>query len=92
MLDKFVAFIKDNKKMTAILLLFLVIGGIISGLCLDYWARTGRTPFAKPGKVCVVIYPGHGGSDVGAVGEYIVPEIGEKITMYEKTFNLKISL
>ena len=82
MLDKFVAFIKDNKKMTAILLLFLVIGGIISGLCIDYWARTGRTPFAKPGKVCVVIDPGHGGSDVGAVN-------GNR---YEKDDNLRLAL
>lgn len=81
-LDKIISFIKENKKMTAILLLFLVIGGIVSGLCLDYWARTGRTPFSKPGKVCVVIDPGHGGNDVGAVN-------GNR---YEKDDNLRLAL
>ena len=45
-----------------------------------------------PGSFTVYLDPGHGGSDVGAVGEYIVPESGEKITMYEKTSNLKIAL
>lgn len=81
-IGKIIGFIKENKKMTAILLLFLVIGGIVSGLCLDYWAKTGRAPFTKPGKVCVVIDPGHGGTDVGALN-------GDR---YEKDDNLRLAL
>ena len=80
--EKILGFIKENKKMTAILLVFIIIGGIVSGLCLDYWAKTGRVPFSKPGKVCVVIDPGHGGSDVGAIN-------GNR---YEKDDNLRIAL
>ncbi len=45
-----------------------------------------------PGTFAVYLDPGHGGSDVGAVGEYISPDDGEKITIYEKTTNLKIAL
>ena len=81
-IDKIIGFIKENKKMTAILLVFVLVGGIISGLCLDYWAKTGRMPFTKPEKVCVVIDPGHGGSDVGATQN----------GRYEKDDNLRIAL
>lgn len=79
---KIFEFFKENKKMTAILLLFLIVGGIVSGLCLDYWAKTGRMPFTKPDKVCVVIDPGHGGNDVGAIN-------GNR---YEKDDNLRLAL
>lgn len=81
-LKKIFDFLKENKKMTAILLVFILVGGIISGLCLDYWAKTGRAPFTKPGKVCVVIDPGHGGKDVGATVD----------GRYEKDDNLRIAL
>ncbi len=81
-LDKIIEFIKENKKMTAILLVFLTVGGIVSGLCLDYWSKTGRAPFTKPDKVCVVIDPGHGGNDVGAIN-------GGR---YEKDDNLRLAL
>ncbi len=81
-LDKTISFIKENKKMTAILLVFLAVGGIVSGLCLDYWGKTGRAPFSKPSKVCVVIDPGHGGNDPGAVNG----------TRQEKDDNLRIAL
>lgn len=80
--DKIISFVKANKKMVAILLVFLVIGGVVTGLCLDHWTRTGRAPFSKPGKVCVVIDPGHGGNDPGAING----------TRQEKDDNLRIAL
>lgn len=46
----------------------------------------------NPGAFTVYLDPGHGGSDVGAVGEYVDTEDDEVITMYEKTSNLKIAL
>lgn len=81
-LKKVFGFFRENKKMTAILLVFVLIGGIISGLCLGYWAKTGRLPFTKAENLCVVIDPGHGGGDVGAT-------VGGR---YEKDDNLRIAL
>lgn len=84
--EKIIAFVKENKKMTAILIVFLIVGGIVSsflsGLCYEHWAKTGRLPFWKPDKICVVIDPGHGGNDVGAVN-------GGR---YEKDDNLRLAL
>lgn len=80
--EKVVGFIKENKKMVAILLVFLAIGGIISGFCLDFWSKTGVLPFTRPENICVVIDAGHGGSDNGAVN-------GGRL---EKDDNLRLAL
>ncbi len=80
--EKVVGFIKENKKMVVILLVFLAIGGIISGFCLDFWSKIGVLPFTRPENICVVIDAGHGGSDNGAVN-------GERL---EKDDNLRLAL
>ena len=80
--EKIIDFFKENKKMVAILILFLIIGGIITGLCYDYWAKIGVLPFTRLDKICVVIDAGHGGSDKGAIN-------GDRL---EKDDNLRLAL
>ncbi len=63
-MKKVFSFFSENKRMTAFLVLFLLIGGILAGL---YFTRSeGGAGILKPEKVSVVIDAGHGGKDLGA--------------------------
>ena len=47
---------------------------LVSVFILNKSVTAFREQKPVPINHCVVLDPGHGGSDVGAVGEYIVPE------------------
>lgn len=62
---KLIDFFLESKKMTAILLAFLLIGGIASGIYFNRSSIKDKIS-PKPEKVSVVIDAGHGGKDFGA--------------------------
>ena len=74
------SFICENKKMTFFLILFMIVGCVLTGMYFSL--SNGGTGILKPEKVSVVIDAGHGGKDLGA-------SYGERS---EKDDNLRLAL
>lgn len=63
-MKRIIEFFAENKRLTAILFAFLLVGTFLSGTYF-YLSDNGGLPLV-PQKVSVVIDPGHGGKDMGA--------------------------
>ena len=63
-MKRIIEFFAENKKLTAILFAFILVGAFLSGAYFWFSENGGIT--LMPQKVSVVIDAGHGGKDVGA--------------------------
>ena len=80
-MKRIIEFFSENKKLTAILFAFILVGAFLSGAYFWFSENGGIT--LMPQKVSVVIDAGHGGEDGGAVSISGIKE---------STINLSVAL